>query len=142
MHNHKGIITKAFLHNPEAFIETLDKHIEEKEEFMYDVDVSVYGEHFCKEIAEEAVKHMEHDDGSKGEHWNHAQIEEMARTKALCLEKEPFNIHDLYYTMNMMYSDYCEIFKDDVETYYKLSMKFLKDIDGPIGKAKKYFYLV
>ena len=49
-----------------------------------------------------------------------------------------YNIYDLYYTLNMVRSDY---YKDGQapQYYADLAFDFLEDKDAPEGKAKRYY---
>lgn len=95
-----------------------------------------------KEEAEEWVEDMENADGTKGQHWS------MEKSKAL---KESLGIDldpvEFYVSLNMMYSDYCEVAKkfgvDTPEFYAHLAKSFLKDKDAVPDKLERYYeYIV
>lgn len=102
-----------------------------------DLYVSLFGEHFNKENAEEAVAGMENEDGSLGEHWTVSETTRIANENRVTWDS--FNEFDWYYTLNMIYSDYYKIFNDDIQTYIKLAKAWLNDIDVPEGKAWRYY---
>lgn len=102
-----------------------------------DLYVSLYGEHFNKENAMEAVNGMENEDGTNGEHWSLTETTRIANDNRITFKD--FNEYDWYYVLNMVYSDYCKIFGDDLVTYVKLSKAWLNDVDVPIGKAWRYY---
>ena len=104
---------------------------------MTDLYVSLYGEHFNKENAEEAVSGMENEDGSMGEHWSISETTRIANDNRITWDL--FNEYDWYYVLNMVYSDYCKLFNDDTQTYIKLAKAWLNDIDVPEGKAWRYY---
>lgn len=102
-----------------------------------DLYISLYGEHFNKENAMEAVSGMENEDGSMGEHWSLTETTRIANENRITFKD--FNEFDWYYVLNMVYSDYCKIFNDDLITYVKLAKAWLNDIDVPEGKAWRYY---
>lgn len=102
------------------------------EKFIMKIDLML-NPVFTRETAEYAVKCMENEDGTKGQHWD------FETTSAVLKEKGyNFNPADWYFTLNMVYSDY---YSEDasVDYYVKLAYDFLKDKDAPVGKAKKYW---
>ena len=102
-----------------------------------DLYITLYGEHFNRENAEEAVSGMTNEDGTKGEHWNLTETTRIANEHRIPLDK--FNEYDWYYVLNMAYSDYYTIFKDDTSMYVKLALAWLEDMDVPEGKAWRYY---
>ena len=104
---------------------------------MNDLYTSIFGEHFSKENAEEAVSKMENEDGSVGEHWSLSETTRIANENRITFDM--FNENDWYYVLNMVYSDYCKIFGNDLQTYIKLAKAWLMDADVPEGKAWRYY---
>lgn len=100
----------------------------------------VYGYHFTKECAEKAVAGMHNEDGSMGQYWSLKDAQDVATAMGLDFSKEKFNLYDWYYTINMEHSDYYDP-SADAQVYLKRAMQFLKDKDGPEGKAKKYWLM-
>lgn len=105
-----------------------------------DLYVSVYGEHFDKETAIEAVANMENADGTTGEHWDIEQTTAAAKQAGIIFKK--YNEYDFYYVLNMLYSDNYNVFGDDSSTYIQLAKAWLDDIDVDEGKAWRYYYKV
>lgn len=58
--------------------------------------------------------------------------------------KEKYNINipliDFYVLMNMLYTDYNQLFGDDLNTYINLSKAWYYDEDAPEGAEKLYCY--
>lgn len=104
---------------------------------LSDLYVTLFGEHFNKENAQEAVDGMENEDGTTGEHWSFTETTRIASENRVSWET--FNEYDWYYVLNMVYSDYCKIFGDDLATYVKLAKAWLNDVDVPEGKAWRYY---
>lgn len=53
-----------------------------------------------------------------------------------------FNMYDWYYTLNMMWSDYSNVFGNYSNTYISLAKAWLNDLDVPEGKAWRYYKYV
>lgn len=88
----------------------------------------VYGKKISDEMREEIVERI-------GEHWTIDETETM-RSKYGYSDILPneFNV-----VMNMAYSDYANIFGDDLDLYIKFSKAFIKDDDAKEGKVYIYF---
>lgn len=104
---------------------------EEFHKIMYDVHCVAYGPHFDECLAKEAVAKMQNVDGTDGEHWSFEQIASLANQHNI---KE---VADLYYTMNMLYSDFSEVLGGDMGTFLKLSKAYMYDPDASKGKVFK-----
>lgn len=102
-----------------------------------DLYTSVYGEHFNKETALQAVSHMKNVDNTSGEHWSIEQTTSAAKQSNITFKT--FNEYDFYYVLNMLYSDYYTIFKDNSDMYIQLAVAWLGDPDVPEGKAWRYY---
>lgn len=99
--------------------------------------VECYGEHFSDWLAQHAVHQMKNVDGSEGEHWSIGQIDDIIRQHSIKCDN--FNRWDLYYVMNMFFSDYYNVFGTDTSTYVKLSKAWFNDVDVLEGKAYRYY---
>lgn len=117
----------------EHLTEILEDYLEDSA--MFEIDSAINGPHMTECVAKYGVSHLEHDNGGHGEHWS---MEDLKRQHLVGGE----DIHewDMYYVMNMLYADYCEIFGEDVVKYSEMAKKFIKDIDAPKDKVKRYFY--
>lgn len=84
--------------------------------------------------AREAVAHLKNTDGSQGGHWNEDDIK---KAIGMYPELEEFSFWDVYYVMNMIYSDY---YSPDFELkdYVRLTYDFIHDEDAPVDKVKRY----
>ena len=98
----------------------------------------IYGYHFTKDGAEKAVSRMKNKDGSSGAYWTLEDVEKVASSMGIDWSCKNYNIYDLYYTLNMVRSDY---YKDGQapQYYADLAFDFLEDKDAPEGKAKRYY---
>ena len=99
--------------------------------------LSLFGSHFTKETATEAVEGM-YNTESKGECYTKAQTDEVA--KKLGLTFNSYNDWDWYYTFNMVATDYDNILEPN--SYAKVAKAWLEDIDAPSGKAFRYWWKV
>lgn len=87
-----------------------------------------YGKTISDEMREEIVEKI-------GEHWTLAETETV-RSKYGYSDILPneFNV-----VMNMAYSDYSDVFGDNLDLYAKFSKAFIKDDDAKEGKVYIYF---
>lgn len=130
-------------------LDTVDDYIcrlKEKDPESYErLKMTVYlasnGYHFDAHILEKAYSSMINDDGSKAPYFPLEDCERYARRNGVTFRN--FNKYDYAYTMNMLYSDYCQILGNDPETYAGMAVKFLDDPDAPDGGATKamHYYL-
>lgn len=87
-----------------------------------------YGKTISDEMREEIVERI-------GEHWTLEQTEEVRKKYGYTnILPNEYNI-----VMNMAYSDYKEVFGDNVEMYAKFSKAFIMDDDAKEGKVFLYF---
>ena len=100
----------------------------------------IYGWHFTKESAEKAVSEMKNEDGSAGQYWSVKDAADLATSLQIDFNQEKFNLYDFYYVLNMERSDYFEP-NENPQVYINRALKFLRDKDGPEGKAKKYYLM-
>lgn len=97
------------------------------------------------EIDEHAVKKwvagMRNNDGTTGEHFKPEIADQLRTTLCPGCDKTEF-----WAAMNMVYSDYCDVFKklnvDRPETYAHMAKAFLADKDAGEGKLAKYMKYV
>ena len=92
-----------------------------------------YGPYFDNDIAIKAVAHMGNVDGTTGPHWEFAQVEEEANKRHI---DRPA---DLYYAINMLYSDLSNILgkgprlQDAIPTDYVQSVT---ELNGKVTVTK------
>ena len=65
------------------------------------------------------------DDKGEGAHWS---IEDVEKVADIDFTKKKYTLYDFAYTMNMLYSDYCNVFTD-ASYYRKMAMNYLEDPD-------------
>jgi hypothetical protein len=107
---------------------------------MEDLSAAIMGPHFTEDTCKKAVMSMRNVDGSTGEHWDMEQTTQAANQVGIQFSE--FNVYDWYYVLNMMWSDYSNIFDDDNSTYISLAKAWLTDPDMPEGKAWRYYKCV
>ena len=92
------------------------------------------GPHFDADIAINAVANMENVDGTTGQHWTFEEVDK---------EAEKRNIDhpaDLYYAINMLYSDLSNVLGKDPEKYIAVAKAlYWDDPDMPEGKLFKQY---
>ena len=109
--------------------ECLSKLDQEDYDCLYDdLYELVYGEILSNEKAE----HLVHEMKPYGQKWTIAEVEQVLNGKWKSSTK--------YYTMNMMYNDYKEMFGDDTDRYIEISKLWLDDVDSDGGDIKTYRY--
>jgi hypothetical protein len=116
-------------------IDELDKIV--SPEIIDSITNSIMANSFSLEEVMEAVSKMKNMDGTTGEHWSLDETNDVLKKYEL-----EFDEYDYYYTLNMLYSDNCNIFKDDLSIYIKLAENWLNDEDVPPFKAKRYYNYV
>ena len=87
-----------------------------------------YGKTISDEMREEIVERI-------GEHWTLAETETV-RSKYGYSDIMP---NEFSVVMNMAYSDYSDVFGDNLDLYAKFSKAFIKDDDAKDGKVYLYF---
>lgn len=126
---HKSAIKPLKYSDKEVYDEVVDKLYKE-----------CYGEHFSDWLAEKAVENFKNVDGTEGAHWSVEQIDDVIRQYGIkCIG---FNRWDLYFVMNMLYSDYYNVLGSDTATYVKMSKAWFEDPDVSEGKAYRYYMQV
>lgn len=123
--------------------EPMSLHSIEKLNALYKAKRNLNGHeaHRCRLSREEAhewVQHMEHEDGTKGEHWTCEQTTQVMRNKGY--EFEPA---EWYAIMNAMHADYFKIAKmfgvDNIDFYAAMAKAWLCDEDAVEDKARQYW---
>lgn len=109
--------------------ESLCKLEQEEYSCLYDgLYEMVYGEILSNEKAEKLVHEMK----PYGQKWTIQEASQVLNGK--------FKDSTKYYTMNMMYNDYKDMFGDDTNRYVEISKLWLNDIDSDGGDIKTYRY--
>lgn len=72
---------------------------------------------------------MKNVDGTCGEHWTYEQTSQLADQQGITQKT------DWYYVMNMLYSDYSEIYGSDINMYIRVAKAYMRDPDAPEGKV-------
>ncbi len=96
------------------------------------------GMEFTPEIAKEWTKKLHNEDGTKGEHWSMEQVKKQMTQRGV-----EYNAAEVYAIMNVLYSDYCKVFKkygfNSAEAYLDLAIAWLNDADAVENKAMMYY---
>jgi len=138
---YKRIIEHASNEEIKCMLEMFMERLKERDMEMYDIAEEmmyekVYGCHFTNWLLDMVCNLMVNEDGTTGKHWSLEETTQLAKTHGL--KFVDFNEYDFNYVMNMMYSDYYSILGNEIDKYYKMSVKFLEDVDAPKGKAYRY----
>ena len=117
------------------FVESMRAlHPAEVDKFLHDMETELCYPPLTEEQAKEYVAHMQHKDGSNGEHWT---LEQTKSFQASHSDYASINALDFYVAINMMYSDYYKP-AYTVENYATLAKDFLTDKDAPANKVVRY----
>ena len=109
-------------------------HLEMYKEYKMCLYEMAYGYMLTEEMAQNWIYSMK----PFGMKWNLEQIKSVIEEQKLSVE--PI---DFWAIMNAMYNDYNELFGEEVNTYVKLSIDFLKDEDAKPNKVYNYWkYIV
>ncbi len=96
---------------------------------LYDeIYETIYGEVLSKEKAEYLVHEMK----PYGQKWTMNEVDQVLGGNCKLATR--------YYTMNMMFNDYHDLFNDDTEKYVEISKLWLNDVDSEGGDIKTYRY--
>ena len=86
-------------------------------------------------------KNLENADGSQGKHFSAEHVKKTA--EQLGIKYRGFDEKELCMTVNMLYSDYCEVLKalipqdKELVVYTKLAAAWLEDPDSPVEGSEK-----
>lgn len=123
--------------------EPLSLHSIEKLNALYKAKRNLNGHEahrgrLSREEAHYWVLHMEHEDGTKGEHWTCEQTTQVMQNKGY--EFEPA---EWYAIMNAMHADYFKVAKmfgaDNIDFYAAMAKAWLCDDDAVEDKARQYW---
>lgn len=135
----KEIFKRKLKENPNYAVEKIEEWAEAMpEEFIKEMFEDEYGCHIAynKELYNEAVSLLKWaDEKGEGAKWTPEQIEEVVN---IDFDKKDYYLLDFAYVMNMLYSDYCDIFTD-TGYYIKMTKNYLEDNDYP-GEADERAY--
>ncbi len=91
-----------------------------------------------RETAKEWTEKMKNADGTKGPHWDFDQCKQAMTQRGVDCDPMEF-----FVTMNMMYSDYCNVAKmlniNTVDFYVYMAKAFLDDDDAVENKLMEYY---
>lgn len=133
------------------------RHYPRRDRAMYDEDYAYDGYDYAesedmrltKQDITEWKENMENADGTRGEHFDINQIRQAAQ--ALGLQMRGYDEKELCLVVNMLYSDYCEVFKQfiprdkEAMVYVKFAKAFFDDKDASVRGGEKlaaYYYAI
>ena len=94
-----------------------------------------------RQTAEDWTRRMKNEDGTTGAHWTMEQAEQVMRQHGIQCEPAEF-----YAALNMLYSDFCEIFKkhgvNKIDFYADMAKAWLDDKDAVSDKLSAYYEYV
>ena len=94
-----------------------------------------------RQTAEDWTRRMKNEDGTTGAHWTMEQAEQVMRQHGIQCEPAEF-----YAALNMLYSDFCEVFKkhgvNKIDFYADMAKAWLDDKDAVSDKLSAYYECV
>ena len=94
-----------------------------------EIYITMFGEKLTADLAKYLVSKML----PYGQKWTSDEV-------AKLLKDTNTDISTNYYVMNMMFNDYYDLFKENVEQYIDISKLWLNDIDSIGGDVKTFRY--
>lgn len=125
----KEIFKKKLKDNPRYAVELVLEWAEiMPEQFIFKMFEDEYGCHLAynTELYNKAISLLKWvDDKGKGAKWSPDEIEKLT---GIDFDTKDYYLLDFAYVMNMLYSDYCNIFTD-TNYYIKMTKNYLEDSD-------------
>lgn len=90
-----------------------------------------YGSTFTPEMAKKIVKKMR----PFGQRWSMEETESMQRQRGI----QDIDASSFFIVINSAYNDYKDIFAEDLESYIRFTIDFIKDEDAKPDKVFNYF---
>lgn len=90
-----------------------------------------YGNHLNKSMAEEIVHKMR----PYNERWSFEETRNLQRQRGI----NDIDEVSFYTVINSAYNDYKDLFNEDIESYIRFTIDFIKDEDAKEGKVFTYF---
>lgn len=123
------------------FVESVrDKHPEAVEAFLHNLKKDFY--YLSDEEAKRAVDNLRNESSEHpmGEKWDKTTALKAFKDEGHPTSSDKYSENGVYFTMNMVYSDFFPMYKDDVEKYVEHAYLFLNDKDykGKYSKEKWY----
>lgn len=124
-------------------METLSDMLEDTMEIIKDYDKEcykefemklykmAYGNHLNKSMAEEIVHKMR----PFGERFSFEETKNLQRQRGI----NDIDECEFYVVINSAYNDYKDLFNEDIESYIRFTIDFIKDEDAKEGKVFTYF---
>lgn len=124
-------------------MQTLSELLEDTMEIIKDYDKDcykdfemklykmAYGNHLNKSMAEKIVNKMR----PYGMKWDIEQTKDIQRQRGINDIPEV----DFFIVINSAYNDYKDLFGEDLESYIRFTIDFIKDEDAKEGKVFAYF---
>lgn len=124
-------------------METLSDMLEDTMEIIKDYDKEcykefetklykmAYGNHLNKKMSLEIVNKMR----PYGERFSFEETKNLQRQRGI----NDIDECEFYVVINSAYNDYKDLFNEDLESYIRFTIDFIKDEDAKEGKVFKYF---
>lgn len=126
----------------DEFVESMrERHPEKVEMFLENIE-DEFSFFLTDREAKEIVDKMENEskEHPKGERWDKETVLKVFADAGHPLSNARYSENGVYWAMNMVYSDFFPMYKDDVSKYVEHAFLFLNDKDykGKYSKEKWY----
>ena len=135
-----GIEREVMLALEASMNELFNKKPKEYEGTMLAIHERINGKHFDKLTAHIGVEGLKNVDGTKGAHFSYDEVSAAIADWSLTiggLSQETVQV-DMYYAVNMLYSDTSNIYGNSIEPYAKLAKALYFDdpdmVDGKLWR--------
>ena len=127
-------------------METLSDLLEDTLEIIKDYDKDcykememklytlAYGNHLNKSMAETIVHKMR----PYAEHWSFEETRNLQRQRGI----NDIDEVEFYIVINSAYNDYKDLFNEDIESYIRFTIDFIKDEDAKQDKVFLYYTII
>ena len=127
-------------------METLSDLLEDTLEIIKDYDKDcykememklytlAYGNHLNKSMAETIVHKMR----PYAEHWSFEETRNLQRQRGI----NDIDEVEFYIVINSAYNDYKDLFNEDLESYIRFTIDFIKDEDAKQDKVFLYYTII
>lgn len=126
----------------DEFVESMrERHPEKVEMFLESIE-DEFSYFLTEREAKAVVDKMENEskEHPKGEKWNKETVLKVFADAGHPLSNARYSENGVYWAMNMVYSDFFPMYKDDVSKYIEHAYLFLNDKDYKGKYAKEKWY--
>lgn len=99
---------------------------------------AIKGPHFDEEYCEDALEEIAKCYGKREIKFDHEEAEDLA--EKFGIDFKEFNESDWCYALNLIHFMFCQILRDDLESYIRIAYNWITDKSIPEGKSFWHFH--